>query len=103
MELRTATDGWHWRRVALATGGTGVSPVLAAASSHTISQATSMPTANCSICGKTFDLDRSPAMPFCSPRCRGIDRQRWIDERYGLPYESELDLDQRLADEDRGD
>jgi len=28
-------------------------------------------------------------MPFCSPRCRQIDLGRWLDEGYGLPYESE--------------
>ena len=28
-------------------------------------------------------------MPFCSRRCKRIDLQRWLDERYGLLYESE--------------
>lgn len=28
-------------------------------------------------------------MPFCSLRCRQIDLGRWLDEKYGLPYESE--------------
>jgi len=28
-------------------------------------------------------------MPFCSQRCRGIDLARWLDEKYGLPYESD--------------
>lgn len=27
-------------------------------------------------------------MPFCSERCQRIDLGRWLDERYGLPYES---------------
>jgi len=26
-------------------------------------------------------------MPFCSERCRLIDLGRWLDEKYGLPYE----------------
>jgi uncharacterized protein len=28
-------------------------------------------------------------MPFCSQRCRLLDLGRWLDEDYGLPYESE--------------
>jgi endogenous inhibitor of DNA gyrase (YacG/DUF329 family) len=28
-------------------------------------------------------------MPFCSPRCRDIDLNRWVSEEYGLPYASE--------------
>ncbi len=43
----------------------------------------------CSICGKTFDPEKSPAMPFCSKRCKDIDANRWLDEAYGLPWETE--------------
>lgn len=43
----------------------------------------------CSICCKLFEPDQARAMPFCSFRCRGIDLERWLDERYGLPYDSE--------------
>jgi endogenous inhibitor of DNA gyrase (YacG/DUF329 family) len=43
---------------------------------------------HCPICGKSFDPEASPALPFCSERCRQIDLGRWLDERYGLPYES---------------
>jgi|LSQX01.1.fsa_nt_gb endogenous inhibitor of DNA gyrase (YacG/DUF329 family) len=43
----------------------------------------------CSICGRQFDPENSTAMPFCSERCRSIDRLRWLNEQYGLPYESE--------------
>lgn len=39
----------------------------------------------CPICGAPFDADRSPAMPFCSPRCRNIDLGRWLDEKYTVP------------------
>jgi endogenous inhibitor of DNA gyrase (YacG/DUF329 family) len=24
-------------------------------------------------------------MPFCSPRCKRIDAQRWLDEKYAVP------------------
>ena len=52
-----------------------------------------MPPVRCPICEKLFDSDESPATPFCSKRCRLIDLSRWLDERYGLPYESEEDPD----------
>jgi len=48
-----------------------------------------MPLTTCSICGKTFDSDRVPTPPFCSRRCYLIDRQRWLNEEYGLPYDPE--------------
>jgi endogenous inhibitor of DNA gyrase (YacG/DUF329 family) len=34
-------------------------------------------------------------MPFCSLRCRQIDAQRWLDEKYTLPgdLEDESDTD----------
>jgi endogenous inhibitor of DNA gyrase (YacG/DUF329 family) len=41
----------------------------------------------CSICEKTFDSESSRSIPFCSERCKNIDLGRWLDERYGLPYE----------------
>jgi len=41
----------------------------------------------CPICGREFDQQLSPAMPFCSERCRLVDLGRWLDERYGLPIE----------------
>jgi endogenous inhibitor of DNA gyrase (YacG/DUF329 family) len=43
----------------------------------------------CSICGRSFDSDESPAMPFCSERCRLVDLGRWLDEDYGVPWERE--------------
>ncbi len=45
----------------------------------------------CPICQKSFDPDESRAMPFCSERCKLIDLGRWVDEKYGLPYEPEED------------
>jgi endogenous inhibitor of DNA gyrase (YacG/DUF329 family) len=46
---------------------------------------------HCPLCGKPFDPKRSPAMPFCSERCRLIDLGRWLGEDYGVPHESLLD------------
>ncbi len=43
----------------------------------------------CSICGELFNPELSPAMPFCSDRCRAIDGSRWLNEEYGLPWDSE--------------
>ncbi len=43
----------------------------------------------CPVCGKAFDPERSPALPFCSDRCRQLDLGRWLDEKYGLAYEPE--------------
>lgn len=43
----------------------------------------------CSICGAEFDSEQSPAMPFCSVRCKQVDRNRWLNEEYGLPWEPE--------------
>jgi uncharacterized protein len=42
----------------------------------------------CPVCGRPVDPQATQAMPFCSLRCRQIDLARWLDERYGLPYES---------------
>lgn len=47
----------------------------------------------CPVCGKSFEPDQTQAMPFCSLRCRQIDLGRWLDEKYGLPYESEDEPD----------
>jgi endogenous inhibitor of DNA gyrase (YacG/DUF329 family) len=39
----------------------------------------------CPVCQKTFLPELSDAMPFCSLRCKQIDAQRWLDEKYTLP------------------
>jgi endogenous inhibitor of DNA gyrase (YacG/DUF329 family) len=43
----------------------------------------------CPICRRPFDTDLSPALPFCSDRCRQIDLGRWFDEDYSVPVERE--------------
>ncbi|MGQ9576449.1 MAG: DNA gyrase inhibitor YacG [Thermoguttaceae bacterium] len=42
----------------------------------------------CPVCGKPFEPGQTPAMPFCSPRCRQIDLKRWLAEQYQVPGES---------------
>ncbi len=44
---------------------------------------------HCPICNRLFAPDKSTALPFCSKRCKQIDLGRWLDEKYGLPYERE--------------
>jgi uncharacterized protein len=41
----------------------------------------------CPICEKQFEPATSPAMPFCSERCRQIDLGRWLREVYSVPVE----------------
>jgi hypothetical protein len=48
-----------------------------------------MSVARCPICQRSFEVEQSPAMPFCSQRCRLIDLGRWLDEKHGLPWEPE--------------
>ncbi len=43
----------------------------------------------CPTCGRPFDSEASPAMPFCSERCRLIDLGRWLNEEHHLPVEPE--------------
>jgi uncharacterized protein len=45
----------------------------------------------CPTCGEPFDPRATPAMPFCSERCRLIDLGRWLNEEIGLPVEESED------------
>jgi endogenous inhibitor of DNA gyrase (YacG/DUF329 family) len=47
----------------------------------------------CPTCQRAFDSERSTALPFCSERCRLVDLGRWLDEKFSLPVEPELDFD----------
>jgi endogenous inhibitor of DNA gyrase (YacG/DUF329 family) len=47
----------------------------------------------CPVCDTLFEPEMSPAMPFCSERCKQIDLGRWLTERYGMPYERPEDVD----------
>lgn len=59
-----------------------------------------MASLHCPICQREFRPEDSPALPFCSQRCRLIDLGRWLDEGYGLPIESEAQADQPPPDAD---
>lgn len=54
-----------------------------------------MPLLVCPTCRKKFDPETTPAMPFCSERCRQIDLGRWLSEEQRLPAAP--------LDEDEGD
>jgi endogenous inhibitor of DNA gyrase (YacG/DUF329 family) len=42
---------------------------------------------HCPICQREFDPATTPAMPFCSQRCRHIDLGRWLSEEQRIPYD----------------
>lgn len=39
----------------------------------------------CPNCKRAFNAEESPALPFCSRRCREIDLGRWLNEGYSVP------------------
>jgi hypothetical protein len=41
----------------------------------------------CALCGQLMRREDNPCAPFCSRRCQELDLNRWLDERYGLPWE----------------
>jgi endogenous inhibitor of DNA gyrase (YacG/DUF329 family) len=51
----------------------------------------------CPICERQFDPSTTPAMPFCSERCRQIDLGRWLREVYSVPVERDPDEEQPEA------
>ncbi|MEX2139308.1 MAG: DNA gyrase inhibitor YacG [Pirellulales bacterium] len=62
-----------------------------------------MPVLLCPVCDQPINPQTSPPLPFCCDRCRQIDLGRWLDERYGLPYERPFDAEdaeERLPEKD---
>ena len=51
----------------------------------------------CPICNKETPYEGNPDRPFCSERCRLLDLDNWLSERYRIstPVETES-LDQTL-------
>lgn len=56
---------------------------------------------HCPTCKKEFDKEFSPALPFCSDRCRLIDLGRWLDEEYPLPLIPDPEDDEQPEHDDR--
>jgi uncharacterized protein len=48
----------------------------------------------CPVCNREFDSATSPALPFCSERCRTIDLGRWLGEAYALPTVPDPEADE---------
>jgi uncharacterized protein len=44
----------------------------------------------CPICGKPAS---GPTLPFCSPRCRDVDLNRWLTGSYVVPGREDDDED----------
>ena len=57
--------------------------------------------ARCPTCRAELPAD-SPALPFCSERCRLADLGGWLDEKYRIHGSDEEDADEGGAP-DRGD
>ncbi|REK09026.1 MAG: DNA gyrase inhibitor YacG [Planctomycetota bacterium] len=53
----------------------------------------------CPTCSQKFDPSDSPAMPFCSVRCRRIDLGRWMSEDISIPFR-EVPEDPDCGDEE---
>ena len=49
----------------------------------------------CLTCDRSFDTEQSPAMPFCSERCRKLDLYKWYNEDHGIPLDPEDQADLR--------
>ena len=47
------------------------------------------PSMRCPLCDAEFDPAESPAMPFCSERCKLIDLGRWLEEGYSFPADDD--------------
>jgi endogenous inhibitor of DNA gyrase (YacG/DUF329 family) len=54
----------------------------------------------CPICKREFERDASPALPFCSERCRTIDLGRWLGEEYSMPVIPDPEADEFVDDKD---
>jgi uncharacterized protein len=63
--------------------------------------ADSTPTAApCPICGKPLVQQ---FRPFCSPRCRDVDLNRWLSGRYAVPVTETTDEDGDRPEEGKPD
>lgn len=56
----------------------------------------------CPVCKREFESTTSPALPFCSERCRTIDMGRWLGEVYQLPTVPDPEADEMPDDESPG-
>lgn len=57
----------------------------------------------CPTCKLEFEIETSPAKPFCSKRCKTIDLGRWLDGSFALESSPEIDPDEVPEDNWAGD
>jgi endogenous inhibitor of DNA gyrase (YacG/DUF329 family) len=57
----------------------------------------------CPICERAFEAAASPAVPFCSDRCRQIDLGRWLGEHYSITVERDPEAEDGATDADEVD
>jgi endogenous inhibitor of DNA gyrase (YacG/DUF329 family) len=53
----------------------------------------------CPICEREFEPAASPAVPFCSDRCRLVDLGRWLGEGYAVPGEPAEEPDEEFGEQ----
>jgi hypothetical protein len=53
----------------------------------------------CPNCQHEFLLSGSPALPFCSERCREIDLGRWLGESYSMQVIPDPEADEVPQDD----
>ena len=58
---------------------------------------------HCPTCEREFQPADSPALPFCSERCRLIDLGRWLDEEFALPTVPDPEADELPENAVEGD
>ncbi len=51
-----------------------------------------IPARPCPICGKPATIE---SRPFCSPRCRSVDLNRWLTGAYAIPVVEEDGAEER--------
>lgn len=55
----------------------------------------------CPICRKNANHEGNPYRPFCSERCKLLDLESWISERYRVPVDEESpDREDSFADQE---
>jgi endogenous inhibitor of DNA gyrase (YacG/DUF329 family) len=57
----------------------------------------------CPTCGNEFDSTSTPAMPFCSERCRRIDLGRWLNEEISIPVSDDEEPEREAMSSDADD
>lgn len=53
----------------------------------------------CPTCNKILPVEKTPAWPFCSNRCRMVDLGKWMNEDYRVAAESkQIDSEDQSED-----